>query len=112
MGGASKRNGLQMLALLNVLSFKSGAVVVAIISAFASMAWASLPSKTLTWTLAIVTPLAIASALYWLPAVLGAESSEYSSWAVIFVAPWYFAGLLASVLVVVLFGRRRRGWSA
>jgi hypothetical protein len=68
-----------MLALLNTLSLKSGAVVVAIISALASVAWASLPSKALTWALAIAAPLAIASALYWLPAVLAAESSEYSA---------------------------------
>ena len=101
-----------MLVLLNALSLKSGAVVVAIISALASVAWASLRSKTLTWALAIAAPLVIALALYWLPALLGAESSEYSSWAVIFLAPWYLAGLLASVLVVVLFGRRRRGGSA
>lgn len=94
---------------MGALSLNSGAVVVAIVSALVSAGATSLHSKAQTWAVAILAPLAVAAALYWLPAV-GAESSEYSEhfhWAPIFIVPWYVAGLLASVLVVTLLGRRR-----
>ena len=97
-----------MLNLLNALSFRSGAVVVAAISALITAASTLLRPKALAWAVTITGPLAVAVALYWLPVLFGAESSGYSSWAVIFILPWYLSGALASVLTATLLGRRSR----
>ena len=96
-----------MLDLVQSLTLQSGAVVVALVSALLAFVWVRLP-PTLMWLLGLVAPLVIAYSLYWLPVWQGASSSEYSTWAPLFIAPWYAAGAVLSSLVIYLDIRRRR----
>ncbi|MDD5472117.1 MAG: hypothetical protein PHP05_09415, partial [Sideroxydans sp.] len=81
-----------MLELLNSLSFESGSVVVALASAALAFIWAQVLNHMVRWVLGVVTPFVLAYSLYWSPVWLGADTSEFSSWAPIFIAPWFLAG--------------------
>jgi hypothetical protein len=92
---------------LESLTLQSGAVVVALVSALLAFVWARLP-RTQMWLLGLIAPLIIAYTLYWLPAWHRASPSEYSTWAPLFIAPWYVTGALLSSLVIYFDTRRRR----
>jgi hypothetical protein len=89
------------------LSFQSGALFVAAISGLLAIVWALVPSRLGAWALGVGAPLGVASMLYWLPAMMGEGSSEYGAWAWIFIAPWYAAGLTASMIVIAVVRRAR-----
>ena len=91
-----------MLDIVKSLSLESGALVVAILSAACGLAWARIVLSPLRWCLALGAPAVFAYALYWSPVWLGANSSEYWSWAPLMVGAWFLAGALASVLIVHL----------
>jgi hypothetical protein len=95
-----------VLRFVESLSLQSGAVIVAVVSGLCAIGWSRLESRSVTWTVSLVTPIVIAAALYWFPVFLGAPSTEYSAWAVIFIAPWSVAGAAAAALVVVVRSRR------
>jgi hypothetical protein len=40
----------------------------------------------------VIVPFSLAYCLYWLPVWLGAEPSEFSAWAILFVGAWFLAG--------------------
>jgi hypothetical protein len=89
------------------LSLGSVALVVAVVSALLAAVWTRLASGALTWILGLGAPLVIASSLYWLPVWLGASSSQYSTWAPLFIVPWYLAGATTSSLVIFFVIRHR-----
>jgi hypothetical protein len=89
-------------------SLLSGGVFVAAASAVLALVWVRLPWRAATWLLTAGVPLVIASLVYWLPAWLGENSSEYLHWAPVFIVPWYAVATLASCLVVAIDSRRRR----
>jgi len=97
-----------MFDLVQSLTLQSGAVVVAFASALLAFVWIRLPTPTLRWLLALSIPLVISYSLYWLPVWRGANSSEYSTWAPLFIAPWYVVGAVMSSFVIYLDARRRR----
>jgi hypothetical protein len=97
-----------MLELVQSLTLQSGAVVVALVSALLAFVWTGFPSKSVQWLLGLSVPLAVSYFLYWSPTWLGASRSEYSTWAPLFIAPWYFAGAAVSSLVIYLVTRRQR----
>ncbi len=97
-----------MFDLVQSLTLRSGAVVVALMSAILAFVWARLPSTAPRWLLALSSPFVIAYSLYWLPVWRGASPSEYSTWAPLFIAPWYVAGAIMSSLVIYLDRRRQR----
>lgn len=93
-----------MKEILN-LSLESGAVVVAILSIVISLGIGRFKFKKINWLLALTMPLIITNLLYWSPVILGADSSEYSTWAPLFIIPWYLAGSFASALTMVIQNR-------
>src|SRR5579859_2443877 len=86
---------LGVKTFLESLSIGSGAVLVAVFSA------------VLAWLGAALVPLVLAYSLYWLPVWLGANPSEYFSWAFLCIGAWYLAGVVPTVVVVVVVGKYR-----
>ena len=97
-----------MLALLRSLSMESGALIVALCSAVFAVFFVRIPGTAVRWLLLLVTPFALACALYWSPVWLGAESSEYSAWALALIIPWYVLGAVVSIFVAYVVSRTRR----
>jgi hypothetical protein len=97
-----------MFDLVQSLTLPSGAVVVGLASALLAFVWVRLPTPTLRWLLALIVPLVISYSLYWLPVWRGVSSSEYSTWAPSFIAPWHAVGAVMSSLVVFVDTRRQR----
>ena len=63
---------------------------------------------SLRWLVAIGVPYFLAYALYWSPVCMGSDDvAQYSAWASIGVGVPFLAGVVSSVVVVLLFGRRR-----
>lgn len=95
-----------MRELAESLSWSTGFIVVAVVSAVASMFFAQLSNPLLRWVSAVCFSYLSAHALYWLPVWLGANSAEYSAWAFAFVLPWFLASTLVSVVVLLLLRNR------
>ena len=73
--------------------------------------WAISPRSSVRWLATLICPIIVAWMLYWLPVFLGAPSSEYGAWAVIFIGIWSVAGVCTSLLIGILWTltvRRRR----
>ena len=96
-----------MLDLINSLSFTQGALLVAIVSGLSAIGWGFMKTSRIKYALVVGVPYLFAHSLYWSPVWLGEHPSEFTTWAVIFILPWYLAGLLVSLLVSYLIGRKR-----
>jgi hypothetical protein len=91
-----------MLDLIRSLSFESGAVIVAVISAVLAAAFTRLRSRPLRWLFVLVAPLLLSYELYWLPPRLGANSDSFAEervWAPLFIVAWSLGGIGASLVV-------------
>jgi biotin transporter BioY len=97
-----------MLNFVMSLSLESGALLVVLVSVVMALAFASMLRGKVVWFLALLAPLGVAYCLYWFPVWSGQDSSEYSSWALVFIIPWFLAGACASLIVVYVVGRVRR----
>lgn len=95
-----------MKDFLNSLSLGSGAAIVAVCSALLAWPLCHMRQGIFRWLGAVVTPLVLAYILYWLPVWLGANPSEYFSWAFLFISTWFLAGIVASLVVVIILGKR------
>ena len=95
-----------MRELVESLSWSTGFIVVAVLSAVASVFFAQLRNRLLRWGSAVCFSYFSAHTLYWLPVWLGANGSEYSAWAFAFVLPWFLASTLLSVIVLLLVRNR------
>ncbi len=84
-----------------------GAVVVALLAAAAAAGCAHLKSRVAAWLLGITVPLLIAYVAYWTPVWTGEDSSEYASWAPVFIVPWYLVGVVASLITLAVVRRMR-----
>jgi hypothetical protein len=82
------------------MSFETGALLIALASAALALVWARIATAVVRWALCVVAPFALAYSLYWSPVWLGASASEFSSWAPIFIGPWFLAGAGASVVTL------------
>jgi hypothetical protein len=92
---------------LNSLSLGSGAAIVAVCSALLAWPLCYVRQAIFRWLGAVAVPFLLAYGLYWSPVWLGADPSEYFSWAFLFIGKWFLAGAVASLLVVIVFRRRR-----
>jgi len=103
-------------AFLESLSFSSGAVLIAILSA--GVVWllcfACPSSLRKVWV--VIVPLALTNCLYWSAAWLEAGGdeyhralvmSDYRMWAPLFMVAWFLAGAIPSAAVVRLFFARK-----
>jgi hypothetical protein len=96
-----------MLELLRSLTFGSGALLVAVASAVLALVLARVLNLTLSWIFSVAVPFVLAYSLYWSPVWFGANSSEYSSWAPIFIGPWFLAGVGASAMTFSFVRKRK-----
>lgn len=97
-----------MKDLLGSLSLGSGAAVVAVCSAVLAGPLCYLRPIILRWLGAIAAPFVLAYTLYWSPVWLGSDDmAQYSAWQFLVVGVWFLAGVASSVVVIVVFGRRR-----
>ena len=94
-----------MLDLVKSLSLLSGALVIAVVSGVCAVAWTRIALSQLKWGLAIGAPGLLAYSLYWSPVWLGADASEYWSFAPIPIGVWFAAGVIPSTLVVYFLGK-------
>ena len=89
------------------MSLGSGAAIIAVCSALFSGLWCWVRPGRSGWLVALFVPFIASVCLYWAPVWLGANSSEYSSWAPLFITPWFLAGAIPSAVVVFILRRRR-----
>jgi len=94
-----------MRAFIESLSLGSGAALVAVISALLAGAMSFTRCTIIRWLSVFVIPLVISFCLYRLPVWLGADGSEYSAWEFLVVGVWFLAGVIPSVLVILIVGR-------
>jgi hypothetical protein len=97
-----------MRELIESLSWTSGFLLVAVISAVIALFTGRLQATALRWGAIVVTPSTVSYCLYWSPVWFGADSSEYSAWSGVFVIPWSAMGILASVAVVIAVRQQRK----
>ena len=93
--------------MVESLSLGSGAILIAVLSAI--VVWllcCFVPGASRSlWVYAI--PFALSYSLYWLPAWLGSEASEFRAWQAVVITPWFLAGAISSGFTVWIFRRRR-----
>lgn len=96
-----------MKTFVESLSLGSGAILVAILSAGVVWLLCIVCPVTLRKLWVVIVPFAFAYCLYWSPVWLGADSSEYSAWAVLGVVSWFLAGAIPSAAIVLILRKRR-----
>jgi hypothetical protein len=107
-----------MKAFLDSLSFSSGAVLIAVLSA--ALVWllcfACPPSLRKVWV--VIVPFVLTNCLYWPTAWLDANGDEYNRalvmsdyrmWAPLFIVAWFLAGAIPSAAVVRIFFSQKDG---
>jgi|SRR5579859_65264 len=106
------------------MSFWSGALLVAVLSTGIVWLLCARGPKDLRNLWIVVVPFAVSFCLYWVPVWFsggGSEydkavlKSEYSTWQLIFLVPWFFAGAIPSAAIVGILAilrkrRSRLGW--
>ncbi len=80
-------------------SIGAGCAVVAVISGLLALVWTQIRMASIARLLTFVAPLVVSYTLYWYPVWMGSDSSEYGSWAPLFIAPWSAVGIAGSLLV-------------
>ena len=98
-----------IIGILETLPFWT---VTAIVSIFSSLVTFGITRGSLLkfkWIIILTLPLPISYSIYWAPVWLGANVSEYSVWAPLFIVPWYLASVVLSVLLLLLSGKLKRG---
>jgi hypothetical protein len=107
-----------MKAFLESLSFSSGAVHIAVLSAGVVWLLCFTCASSLRKVWVVVVPLALTNCLYWSVAWLEAEGdeyhralvmSDYHNWALLFIGAWFLAGAIPSAAIVGLLRRRAKG---
>jgi hypothetical protein len=96
---------LGVKTFIESLSLGSGAALIAVLSALLAWPLCYVRPAWVRWFLAAAVSLVISGCIYWLPVWLGADSSEYSSWAVLCIGAWFLAGAISSALVILIFDR-------
>jgi hypothetical protein len=69
------------------------------------------PRRMSIWW-AVVVPFAVAYCAYWFPVWRGADSSEYSAWALLVIGIWFVAGFVPSAILIRFLRSRRPNASA
>jgi hypothetical protein len=88
-----------MVSFLLSLDIRSGAALAAATSAVATFLAARF-APSFVWYVAIGGPFFIAYAIYWGPASLGADTSEYRSWEILILPPLYLAAAISALVAV------------
>jgi hypothetical protein len=96
-----------MKAFLLSLSLGYGAFVAAVCSTVLAWPLSYVRSAVFRWLGAVLVPLVLAYVIYSLPVWLGANPSEYFSWAFLIVGAWFLIGFVPSVMVLLILGKCR-----
>ena len=83
------------------------ALLVAACSAILALPVCYMRPAVFRWGVAVFVPFALSYCIYWLPVWRGANPSEYSSWEALGIGAPFLAGLIASILVIVIVSRTR-----
>jgi hypothetical protein len=97
-----------MLSFLLSLDLPSGAALAAAISALATFLAARF-APSFVWYVALGGPFLIAYSIYWGPSWLGGDASEYGSWEMLYLPPFYLAASISSLATVQIFRVLVRG---
>jgi hypothetical protein len=107
-----------MKAFLESLSFSSGALLIAVLSAGVVWLLCFTCASSLRKVWVVIVPFALANCLYWSTAWLDANRDEYNRaivmsdyrmWAPLFIVAWFLAGAIPSAAVVRIFFSRKAG---
>jgi hypothetical protein len=96
-----------MKTFFQSFSLGGGALLIAVVSALLACLLARVRSAAVRWTGAVVLPLILSYCLYWAPVWLGANGDQYFSWVFFGVGVAGLAGVIASVVVILVLGRRQ-----
>ena len=88
-----------MVEYISSFSVESGAWIIALVSGIFAIPLAFIKNYRLLWVLIFGIPFLIAYSFYWTPVWFDKGSDEYSAWAGLFIAIWFWAGASASLLV-------------
>lgn len=99
---------LDVLDIFESLPLPATSLIVAVIAGAIVACLALTRLRFLRWVFALIVPFAVAYVLYWTPVWRGANSSEYSVWAVLVISIWSISGTVVCLLIVGHIGRRRR----
>jgi hypothetical protein len=95
-----------MKILVGSFSIGSGAILLAVLSVATVWLLCSVLPVRLHWLWVVIVPAIFAYSFYWLPVWLGADSSEYSPWAVLAIGAWFLSGAIPSAALVLILRRR------
>jgi hypothetical protein len=87
------------------LSLGSEIAIVAICSIVVVGFWCYFFQHWVVWLAAIIIPILLAYCIYWSPVWLGANPSEYSTWSFLGVGIPAFAGIISSLIVILIVRR-------
>ena len=95
-----------MLELWETLPFAATTTIVVAISLVLVFAISRFLRNRWLWLPALLIPLAVSYCLYWIPVWRGADSSEYSAWAVLVLGNWFVFAVTACCVLVSIVLRR------
>lgn len=94
-----------MLEVLESMTFGTTTFVVALISGTISGVIFYLVSNRWRWISPVMIPVIISYLIYWAPVRNGADPSEYSAWAGLFLFFWSCSGIMLSCVICLLIQR-------
>ena len=97
----------RMKTFVESLSISSGAILIAVLSVGVVWLLCSVLPVVLRSLWFVIVPFIFAYSLYWSPVWFGADPSEYSPWAVLFVGTWFLSGAIPSAVLVLILRKRR-----
>ena len=97
----------QIRTVLESLTLGTGTIVVAVLSAALVWFLCSICRVAFPKFWVVLVPFTIANCLYWSPVWLGADASEYHTWTLVVIPPWFLAGVVVSAVVVWVLGKNR-----
>lgn len=97
-----------MLEYIKSLSLFSVALILAIAVPLINLLWSRMRKSPFNLISAAFISIVLSCLLYWLPVTLGADSSEYWSWAPLVIGVWFVAGIIPSVVIMTILKIRKR----
>jgi predicted membrane protein len=98
-----------MIDALESLSFGTATLVVALIAGTISGVLFYLIRRQWRWVFPAIVPIITAYVIYWAPVRRGADTSEYSAWAGLFLVFWSGAGIIMSCAICWLIRKSQKG---
>lgn len=97
-----------MLEYMKSLSLVSTALMVAILVPVVSLLWSYMRKSSFSLVAATAISVVLSCLLYWFPVILGADSSEYWSWAPLVIGVCSAAGIISSLMIVFILRLRKK----